>query len=700
MEKDLGELEEITFGIYSTEEIKNIAVSEIISSKLGSSSSDKNAGYGTVYDPRLGTIENGKLCETCNQDIWACPGHFGYINLWEPIVHPLFYKQVVSFLKCFCIKCFKLLITEDQINLNGFNKFKSVRRFNKILEKLEKIDICHNCSHLQPDIKYSSTDNTISMVYKQKDKGKVSIILPVDEIKKTFDNIDNKEVELLGFNTSLVHPRNLILTVFPVIPTACRPYIISEGNICDDDLTIQIVEIIKANNHLQPIDGVPVPETKRQKYLQSLKFRIATFYNNSCLAPETPVLMWDGSTKRADEIEWGDELVGDDGEKRIVQSVCSGEDDMYEIEQEKGEKYVVNSNHYITLKYTKHKKISWINPSKTYMNGSWILYWFDGSIQKSKYVQPTNNISKDEAFKIIKNFSNKIDDNNVFDIKIKDYLKLSKSSQKNLYGFKLNNYIKWDKKECLLDPYILGMWLGDGNKLGTGFTSADIELVNYWKKWANDNECEIVTYRKKLKKGDNNFNENEIRYRPDICFGIKSSYNKDNNKTHLNSFKEILRKYNLINNKHIPDVYLYNTKEIRLKILAGLLDTDGWKQKNNFMISQSDKHKDLLYQIQYLASSLGYHTSITQQKTKWKAKNQIRFGKKYILKISGLNLDEIPILLERKKCKNIKDPTYFSIKIKNIGKGKYNGFTVNKNHRFLLGDFTVTHNSGKADSLA
>ena len=155
MEKDLGELEEITFGIYSAEEIKNISVAEITSSKLCGSSSDKNTGYGTVYDPRLGTIENGKLCETCNQDIWACPGHFGYINLWEPIVHPLFYKQVVSFLKCFCIKCFKLLITEDQINLNGFNKFKSVRRFNKILEKLEKIDICHNCSHLQPDIKYS-----------------------------------------------------------------------------------------------------------------------------------------------------------------------------------------------------------------------------------------------------------------------------------------------------------------------------------------------------------------------------------------------------------------------------------------------------------------------------------------------------------------------------------------------------------------
>lgn len=279
MEKDLGELEEIRFGIYSAEEIRNISVCKVESSKL--CTTDKTSGYGTVYDPRMGTIENGVKCETCELDVWGCPGHFGFIDLNECIIHPLFYKQVISFLKCFCIKCFKLLITEDQINLNGFNRIKSTKRFNKILEKLEKIDICHDCGQLQPDIKYSTTDNVISMVYKQKDKGKVSIILPVEEIKKTFDNIDDKEVELLGFDINYVHPKNLIITVFPVIPTCCRPYIISDGNICDDDLTIQIVEIIKANNHLKEVDGVPVPEAKRQKYLQSLKFRIATFYNNS-----------------------------------------------------------------------------------------------------------------------------------------------------------------------------------------------------------------------------------------------------------------------------------------------------------------------------------------------------------------------------------------------------------------------------------
>ena len=207
--------------------------------------------------------------------------HIGYIELNCPVIHPLYYKQVVSIIKCFCIKCHQLLITEDQIMLNNFHKSKGVKRFNKILEKLDKIDMCSHCSHPQPDIKHTIADNLISMIYKDKVKGKVSITLQVEEIKKIFDNISDDDVVLLGFNPKLMHPKSLILTVFPVIPTCCRPYIISESNICDDDLTIQLVEIIKANNHLEQLDGIQLSDTKKTKYLHTLKFRIATFYNNS-----------------------------------------------------------------------------------------------------------------------------------------------------------------------------------------------------------------------------------------------------------------------------------------------------------------------------------------------------------------------------------------------------------------------------------
>ena len=278
MNQDIREISSITFGVLSTEQILNMSVCKIDNSKLGSL--EKSGNVGTVYDGRMGTIENGKECETCHQDVWGCPGHFGHIEFNEPIIHPLFYKQVTSFLKCFCIKCFRLLLTKDQIYLNNLNRYKGNKRFEKILEKLEKIDICSHCSHPQPEIKLSQTDNSISMVCKEKGQDKLVIIMTVEEIKKTFDNVLNSDVELLGYDPSMVHPKNYIIVVFPVLPQACRPYVIADGNTCDDDLSNQIVEIIKANNHLIAEDETSRNDSKRQKYLQSLKFRVSTFYNN------------------------------------------------------------------------------------------------------------------------------------------------------------------------------------------------------------------------------------------------------------------------------------------------------------------------------------------------------------------------------------------------------------------------------------
>ena len=702
--RDIREIDEIAFGVYSAEEIIKISVCKVDSSKI--CSADKNTGYGTVYDPRMGTIENGKICETCQSNSWVCPGHFGYISLNEPVIHPLHFKRVVDFIKCFCIKCFKLLITEEQINLNNFNRLLGVKRFNKILEKLEKIDMCCHCSQPQPDIKYTATDNSISMVYKQKDKDKtkVSIVIPVEEIKNIFDNISNDDVKLLGFEPSLMHPRNLILTVFPVIPVCARPYIISESNICDDDLTIQIVEIIKANNHLKIEDGVPISETKRQKYIQSLKFRIATFYNNSCLAPETPILLWDGSTKRADEIEVGDVLVGDNGEKRNVLYTCSGNDDMYEIIQEKGEKYIVNKEHRITFQYSGHKNIFWTKPNNNSPLGAYWMKWFDIDNNKirSKVVSVLKNRNKQKAYELILKYKNSLDDNNIFDIRIKDYLKIPKSYYKFFMGLNLSTPINWESKNLLVDPYILGLWLGDGNSNGKDFTTEDIEILDVWKKWAFENEAEIVLYPHKINDSTKyiNFRYHDYQindptiYRPDIHFGIKSKHNMGYYRKSPSPFKKIIKSYSLLNNKHIPDDFMYNTKENRLKLLAGLIDTDGYvkKDQKSINIVQCELRKKLIEQINFLAKSLGFYSSIQEV---YKTFNGKKY-KGYNVYISG-NIDIIPTILERKKCKQIeRNSTKTNFKIKYIGKGGYNGFGVDGNHRFLLGDFTITHNSGKA----
>jgi hypothetical protein len=71
---------------------------------------------------------------------------------------------------------------------------------------------------------------------------------------------------------------------------------------------------------------------------------------DGCFAADTEILLWNGETKMSQDIVVGDELVGDDGTIRIVEETCSGEDEMYEVNQMKGMPYTVNSKHTLTLK--------------------------------------------------------------------------------------------------------------------------------------------------------------------------------------------------------------------------------------------------------------------------------------------------------------------------------------------------------------
>ena len=277
MDRDKREIKSIAFGIFSPEEILGMSVCKI--------NIAKKSGYGTVYDERMGTTDSTKPCETCGQTAEFCPGHFGHIEFNEPIIHPLFYKRVVTFLNCFCCKCNRLLITRDQIYLEGLNRYKGESRFVKIQEKIKKVDICCNngCGAEHPKFKFCSTDSSICKIYESKEKIKTSIVVTVEEIKKQFDNLLLEDVELLGINAQLAHPRNYILSVLPVLPICARPFVKADNNLCDDDLTNQYAEIIKINNHLET-DSIDksrdLTDTKRQKFLASLRFRVLTTFNN------------------------------------------------------------------------------------------------------------------------------------------------------------------------------------------------------------------------------------------------------------------------------------------------------------------------------------------------------------------------------------------------------------------------------------
>jgi DNA-directed RNA polymerase beta' subunit len=279
----IKEIDTITFGIYSPDEIRDMSVCEVYHTK--------KTGHGSVYDPRMGSSSTSVICETCNEDASWCPGHFGHINLHEPIIHPLYYRNVVNLLSCVCVRCFRLMVTPEQLEIDGITKMKGSDRFAKIVEKIKKIGVCchTDCGAEKPKLKLSTTDHTILMTHEANKKTN-SITMTTDEIHKILDNVTDADVRLLGFDPALAHPRNYIMSVLPVLPPVDRPYVQMNGNIYDDDITVQYFEIIKANEQIKQanINELELTDVKRIKAVASLIFRISTTFNNShCKAKHT-----------------------------------------------------------------------------------------------------------------------------------------------------------------------------------------------------------------------------------------------------------------------------------------------------------------------------------------------------------------------------------------------------------------------------
>ena len=232
--------------------------------------------------------------------------------------------------------------------------------------------------------------------------------------------------------------------------------------------------------------------------------------------------------------------------------------------------------------------------------------------------------------------------------------------------------LEFQEQNTDIDPYFIGLWLGDGTSSLPDITSIDDEIVDYLHVIAEKYDTHITSNRK------------------DVTYKFVGNSKKQNQITN------ILRKYNLINNKHIPSQYKINSRNNRLKLLAGLIDTDGYYDKKGKAFEISQKNTVLADDICFLARSLGFYVTITPE-LKRATNSTSKYYGIYRILIYGNRLEEIPTLLKRKKAKvrlQIKDPLSTGIKnIKYLGIKPYTGFMVDKNHRFLLGNLMITHNS-------
>ena len=350
----------------------------------------------------------------------------------------------------------------------------------------------------------------------------------------------------------------------------------------------------------------------------------AATQSGKCFGQGTKILMFDGLIKEIQDIKINDLLMGDDSTPRRVLSLCSGIDQLYSVTPRGlyADKYIVNSKHILCLAHRKRGK--------------------------------------------------KID---YCEMGIEDFINLPVNSKTHGY-FGYQRGVFFTHKETKLEPYFLGIWLGDGHSRDTQITSVDKEISKYLYDYAERIGLKVSTY---VKKGQTRIVEYGLRGKP----------------WHTNSVWDEMKHLNLVKNKHIPQEYLFNSEHCRLELLAGLIDTDGHASKqrgkeNTCEITFSNKR--LADDTLFLVRSLGFRASLSPKK----ASCQTGFvGVAYRIRIYG-ELWIIPTKIQRKKFgknKLFNIPSNYGITVEPIGTGEYFGFVLDGNKRFLLSDFTVVHNT-------
>ena len=428
--------------------------------------------------------------------------------------------------------------------------------------------------------------------------------------------------------------------------------------------------------------------------------------SGKCHAKGTPIIMSDGSIKLIEDIQIGDLLMGDDSQPRSVLSLARGRDKMYNVIPIKGEKYTVNQEHILCLRASGFPKLS--HKSNTNYN----IQWIENNTFCCKtftFNDYTESDMKEAAELFFKNILSHPETNdNVFEISIKDYLQLSDKKKAFLKGYKVP--IDFLEKDVPIDPYMIGYWLGDGTSSASEITCQDSSILYY--------------YANNLKQYNLSLNY-QCGYTYEITGngngqGNGNGNGQGNGKYNNNVFLNTLKDLHILNDKHIPNVYKCNSRENRLKLLAGLLDSNGWYDTKKHCFEFTQKNETFTDDVIYLARSLGFacYKAITPFRIEdaqsnrsnpfisggilnenW-CKNQ---DSAFRITISGKGIEEIPTLIPRKKTvprKQIKDVLVTGIKIEYANEDDYYGFMLDGNCRYLMGDFTVTHNTCTSIGIA
>ena len=281
MEESLKILDGIKFSVWSPIEVRKFSVAEITAPETYDE--DGMPVQGGLMDNRLGTLEPGQKCATCGNTSARCPGHFGHIELAEPVLHIAFVDDIHKLLLITCRSCNRIKLRPEDLSkykqlMDGKAVYAVITLENvkdEIIEKAKKVKLCPHCGKEQYDLVF-----TKPTIFVEKTEVGENRLLPIT-IRERMVHIPDEDLVLLGYDPTTARPEWFVLQVLPVPPVTVRPSIILETGIrSEDDLTHKLVDIIRVNQRLKESKEAGTPPLIVQDLVDLLQYHVTTYFDN------------------------------------------------------------------------------------------------------------------------------------------------------------------------------------------------------------------------------------------------------------------------------------------------------------------------------------------------------------------------------------------------------------------------------------
>jgi len=281
MEQPVKVLGGIKFSVWSPVEVRKFSVAEITAPETYDE--DGMPVQGGLMDNRLGTLEPGQKCATCGNTSARCPGHFGHIELAEPVLHIAFVDDIYKLLLITCRSCNRIKLNPEELakyqHLRASKAAYAVITLEnvkaEIIEKAKKVKICPHCEKEQNELVF-----TKPTIFVEKTEVGENRLLPIT-IRERLLHISDEDLVLLGYDPRTARPEWFVLQVLPVPPVTVRPSIILETGIrSEDDLTHKLVDIIRVNQRLKESKEAGTPPLIVQDLVDLLQYHVTTYFDN------------------------------------------------------------------------------------------------------------------------------------------------------------------------------------------------------------------------------------------------------------------------------------------------------------------------------------------------------------------------------------------------------------------------------------